>query len=330
MTFHDEDYRGSAADAAAVADHDAARSGLIAWGARAFGALVSVGLAAGLGLWAWQLTVRDVGEVPVVRALDTPMRVAPDDPGGESVEHQGLAVNSVPAEGTVEAPPDELVLAPAPIGLAADDLPVVPAVIAAVPETPQTAETVAEVPIELETERPLSILEALQVAEAEAGGATPAEALVLALSAEEETDPVPLMPVVELPPPSAEGAPVMSFPPRPRPAILPGGPGAPEALLLPASFAAEPAPVVEPVSGAQLAQLGAYDTVAEAQQGWAGLVVENADLLGDRAPMILPAQTGGRNFYRLRVGGFGDLDDARRFCAALGARGADCVPVTAR
>ena len=33
----------------------------------------------------------------------------------------------------------------------------------------------------------------------------------------------------------------------------------------------------------------------------------------------------GRTFYRLRVAGFESRDDARRFCAALLAEGADCI-----
>ena len=68
------------------------------------GALMSVALIDGLGVWGYQLAVRDVSGVPVVRALEGPMRVAPDDPGGEQAEHQGLAVNNVAAEGVAAGP----------------------------------------------------------------------------------------------------------------------------------------------------------------------------------------------------------------------------------
>ncbi|HBS49363.1 MAG TPA: sporulation protein SsgA, partial [Rhodobacteraceae bacterium] len=33
---------------------------------------------------------------------------------------------------------------------------------------------------------------------------------------------------------------------------------------------------------------------------------------------------------RLRAMGFDDISDARRFCSALVAGGADCIPVTTR
>ncbi len=46
--------------------------------------------------------------------------------------------------------------------------------------------------------------------------------------------------------------------------------------------------------------------------------------------MIQKAESGGRTFYRLRAMGFADLSDARRFCSALVAGNADCIPVTTR
>ena len=43
------------------------------------GAALSLALIAGLGYWAYQLVVRDVTGVPVVRALEGPMRIAPTE-----------------------------------------------------------------------------------------------------------------------------------------------------------------------------------------------------------------------------------------------------------
>ncbi len=85
------------------------------------GALLSVALIAGLAVWGYQLAVRDARGVPVVRALAGPMRIAPDDPGGEQMAHQGLAVNNVAAVGEVAAPADRLLLAPRPVELSDED-----------------------------------------------------------------------------------------------------------------------------------------------------------------------------------------------------------------
>ena len=67
------------------------------------GALTSVALIAGVGVWAYKLAVRDVRGVPVVQALEGPARIAPENPGGELALHQGMAVNEIAAEGTAGA-----------------------------------------------------------------------------------------------------------------------------------------------------------------------------------------------------------------------------------
>lgn len=81
------------------------------------GAVASLALVAGLGVWGWNLAVRDVSGVPVVRALEGPMRVAPEDPGGMRASYQGLSVNAV-AAGDPAVVPERIVLAPAPPSLA--------------------------------------------------------------------------------------------------------------------------------------------------------------------------------------------------------------------
>src|SRR6056297_654426 len=87
------------------------------------GALLSLVLILGLAAWGWQLMNRDVSGVPVVRALEGPMRLTPDDPGGRLAEHQGLSVNRIAAEGTAEPPVETIVLAPAPLSLTEEDKP---------------------------------------------------------------------------------------------------------------------------------------------------------------------------------------------------------------
>ena len=83
------------------------------------GAAVSLSLVVGLSVWAWQLTMRDVSGVPVIRALEGPMRIAPEDPGGSQAEHQGLAVNRI-AAGEEAAPATGLTRSPRPTVRPAD------------------------------------------------------------------------------------------------------------------------------------------------------------------------------------------------------------------
>lgn len=71
-------------------------------------------------VWAYRLGVRDAAEVPVIRAVEGPARVRPEDPGGAQFEHQGRAVYG--ALSGEPAAPAEFALAPPPERLAPEDL----------------------------------------------------------------------------------------------------------------------------------------------------------------------------------------------------------------
>lgn len=75
-------------------------------------------------IWMVNLGLRDPHDVPIVRAMEGPSRVAPTDPGGKQALHQGLAVNSVQSEGGVASPSNTVVLAPEPSRLTDDDQPI--------------------------------------------------------------------------------------------------------------------------------------------------------------------------------------------------------------
>jgi cell division septation protein DedD len=66
-------------------------------------------------------------------------------------------------------------------------------------------------------------------------------------------------------------------------------------------------------SGTRLVQLGAFDGEDVARKEWARLEGKF-----------------GRTFYRLRALGFEDEADSRRFCSALVAERAACIPVAVR
>ena len=79
-------------------DHDsfgAAGSGrLIPDGLRRLiGAALFLGVVGAMGLWAYRLGTRDAAEVPIIRAMEGPARIQPEDPGGLRAAHQGLEVN---------------------------------------------------------------------------------------------------------------------------------------------------------------------------------------------------------------------------------------------
>jgi len=319
------------------------------------GAATSVALILGLGVWGYELAVRDVHGVPVVRALEGPARIAPEEPGGEFARHTGLAVNAVAAEGTAAAPAEAIALAPAPAELAPDAVPMGELAEAAMAPAPPAEEPLAATgPAPLEVlPAPLATPAALDPAAAFAG-APPASAPVEPLAEDAVTA------TLEVAPEVPETVPGVAR--SPRPPVRPEGLGTRVAALTvaepaPAAVLSDAAPDLDPVAaavaaavaeaiaapgpaeeldpatlppGTRLVQLGAFDDVATARAEWDAVETRFGPLMAGKDRVIEPADSGGRTFYRLRVAGFTDTADARRFCAALLAEGSACIPAQVR
>jgi hypothetical protein len=302
------------------------------------GAFLSVVLIAGLATWGWKLWVRDVSGVPVVRALEGPMRITPEDPGGLASEYQGLSVNRIAEERIEEDMADRVVLAPQPSvlneeeDLAMADLrpliepapeaapfPAAEAVeVAPAPEFPVTEESegeavsmVASEALAVEAEAPVA------AAEPERSGTDLAVALALGL-AEEDADAQQAVVTVAV----APGVPVVT----PRPAIRPENLQAVSYRPAVAGGTSEIDPASIP-AGTRLVQLGAYGSPEIARAEWDRAIAQFGNYMAGKEPVIQEAQTGGRTFWRLRAMGFEDLADARRFCSVLVSDGANCIPV---
>ena len=69
-------------------------------------------------------------------------------------------------------------------------------------------------------------------------------------------------------------------------------------------------------------QLGAYDNAGVARDGWARASRVYSGFAG-KAPQGMPVKVGGKDYYRLSVGGF-DEAGARRMCAGYRAKGGVC------
>lgn len=300
------------------------------------GALTSVALVVGLGYWGYKLAVRDVNGIPVVRALDAPMRIAPEDPGGVIAAHQGLSVNAIAEIGVASPPADRLVLAPAPVALTAEDE--AGLLVAQVAPVSGRAASMPGLDLSPDLAAPVEPEIALVVEERPAR--TTEDAVLSALAEALGADAVPLsagfgdivMPVIDAPRVVLpKGA--LAASPRPMPR-----PGSPSVASAGASAGAQlaSAPVANEIdgtglsSGTRLVQLGAYDSVDTARREWDRLGARFGDLMIGKTRIVQAAQSGGRTFYRLRANGFADEADQRRFCSALLSEQAACIPVTVR
>ena len=266
------------------------------------GACLSVALVIGLCVWGYNLAMRDVSGVPVVRALEGPMRIAPDDPGGSQAAHQGLAVNSVAGDGAAEAPADRVVLAPAAPELEEEDLP-----------RPELAQ-LEPVDNDPSVTRKPTREELLAMADALAEGVTPLAGTIA--------------------PPTAIPTTIAGVTRSPFPKPRPVGDLTAAAIATDVALAvARPAAEVDASSvpaGTRLVQFGAYDSPDAARAVWDTLEVKFSDFLRGKQRVVQEAKSGGKTFYRLRAMGFADINDARRFCAALVADRQACIPVVVR
>lgn len=300
------------------------------------GALTSIGLIVGLGVWSVDTLTRDVSGVPVVRALEGPMRVQPEDPGGVTADHQGLAVNVVAGSGAAAPPPDRLVLAPRPVDLTDEDLP--PSDLRDLAARPQQSDA--------ERDRRIDQMFAAAQSQSDLNDSGPIK------------QPAPLSPeggsrhaALSAPDPVTRVTPsapkTLSEVPRARATTTDPGDGLPTSLrpqrrpediqarVVMAAVSVQPRPEIDvapedvPV-GTSLAQLGAFGSTDIAVGEWDRLQSRFGDYLTGKQRVIERATSGGRVFYRLRAMGFDDLSDARRFCSAFVAEGTDCVPLVAR
>ncbi|WP_394177186.1 SPOR domain-containing protein [Yoonia maritima] len=280
------------------------------------GAGLSLALILGVSFWGYKLIMRDVSGIPVVRAMEGEMRVLPDNPGGAVASHTGLSVNEVAALGEVGGPEDRLVLAPTTSGLAQEDLDAQPVAEAgemratAAVADPSATLASADVP-ELAT---MEVDEILALADQIAAGADPI--------IDEETTTADTI---------SASVPGVSRSLRPiiRPASLrvvaasapvPAAPAATnsdEVAVSTTNFAA----------GTNLVQLGAFPSPELAATQWALIEGRFDTLIDGKDRVIQVSDQSSGTWYRLRASGFADRAEARRFCAALEAEGADCIAV---
>ncbi|MEX3315243.1 SPOR domain-containing protein [Sulfitobacter sp. PS-8MA] len=295
------------------------------------GAAVSLALVAGIGVWGYKLLVRDVTGIPVVRAVQGEMRVRPEEPGGELARHQGLSVNVVAAEGSAGRPADQLRLAPTPMELQAEDQPVQVAMAAAKSQDAGAEDApLIDASEAIRTGNVQDLVAQLTNGVAPLSGTADAEltdnsvdaAVALAMA---DTGVKPKIVKAVLNAPGVRN----SLRPRNRPA---GG-----AVVTQAALQATPVKAsvsdVDPTTlpaGTRLAQLGAFDSPEVAREQWDRLQGRFGPYLQGKDRVVQKATSGGRVFYRLRALGFQDIADARRFCSALVAENADCIPVVMR
>lgn len=306
------------------------------------GAVVSVGLMVMLAVWGYKLVMRDVSGVPIIRAMEGEARTAPDDPGGQLATRTGLAVNSV-AGGVETRAANQVAIAPDTTRLSEEDV-----AMGDLGATARQPSRESEAPVHLALDPVVATSDAERRAAEELAlsqavtsvvpenegpvneavtdldGHVAAPEAIQAVLAEAAASVAPVTRTVTTSPR-----------PAPRPRRVATAPATIANDATPAAASTQAAAPVQKVSasaitsGAALVQIGAFDSNALAEGEWNRISGKFGGLFSGKAQVIQKAESGGRNFWRLRVAGFENRDEARRFCADLIAGGTDCIPATA-
>lgn len=317
------------------------------------GALASLALVGWLGLWGYDAAMRGAHGVPVIAALKEPMRIQPENPGGEVVDHQGLAINDIAAIGVAAPPAERLMLAPAGVSLTDADVAGLTDPFAPVPD-PTAAMAAAAIAPATGLGPPLapSLAAPGMVGSGLYGLAAPDLALtnparpvlppaqiqtddaVAAALAEALANDAPVADVVSMDAglsPDTLSLPDSGKPTRPR-----ARPGSAAPLVTELGIdgqAPQPVTELDPATlaaGTRLVQLGAFDSPEQARAEWVRMGNAYADLMLGKAMVIQSATSGGRSFYRLRAAGFEGEDASRDFCTEIVERNGSCIPVVHR
>jgi hypothetical protein len=110
--------------------------------------------------------------------------------------------------------------------------------------------------------------------------------------------------------------------PRPRPgSLLNVSMSTTETVIHPALASVE--------TGLAVVQFGTFATETEAFEEWDRLSINLSVILDGRPKYVERIRRNGNEIYRLRLGGFVNIDDASRFCSAVISQ-ENCVPVIAK
>ncbi|MDT2083612.1 MAG: SPOR domain-containing protein [Planktomarina sp.] len=259
------------------------------------GAFISFAVFIGVIGWGAQTLMRDSSGVPVVRALEGPSRMAPVNPGGVPASHQGLTVNQVSSSQKTVLVGELLQLAPGPINLQIDDLPIVKQII-------NEATGLLE----------LKKTDVLEIESAIVEPSTDSDEIIVKLASILTSSTLSSL---------APEAPNVMLNASSRPQVRPNS------WLqtnLPRKVATRGGEV--PL-GTLMVQLGAFSDENTALEAWKRLSERYGDYFVGKEATILNGKISEQEIYRLRVYGFNDINESRRLCTALHGQNAECYPV---
>ena len=279
------------------------------------GAALSLSLLAGAIGWSYQLIVRDINQIPIVRAQLGPLRVAPDNPGGLTAANQGLSVTQLAVN---EKPllSNEIHLAPAAEILNEENLALQ---ITEDVKSNTDDETFEIKEVNAENSLNLTVLSN----EIEAGSRSKEEAILSKVAFSQKKMEIENAVSLALSIADDQLASPTSLRPKIRPMSFNGN------NKTTVDQVATNELMSKPPMGSAMVQLGAFENKNLAKSEWQRFEKLLGSMLISKKMVVQKAESGGKIFYRLRASGFDDISDARQFCTAISDKVA-CIPVVTR
>ena len=278
------------------------------------GAALSLSLLAGAIGWSYKLVVRDINQIPIVRAQLGPLRVAPDNPGGLTAANQGLSVTQLAVN---EKPllSNEINLAPAAEILNEETS---ASLLPEVDKLNQIDATYENKEINAEN---TSLDGSSGAMEAETAPKT--EALLTQAAFSQKKIEIENAVSLALSITSEPDASLTSLRPKTRPMSFHQNRNKNEEHIVSTEL------MYKLPIGSAIVQLGAFDSKSLAESEWQRFEKLLGSILAPKQMIIQKAESGVKIFYRLRASGFNDISDARQFCTAISDKVA-CIPVVTR
>ncbi len=279
------------------------------------GAALSLSLLAGAIGWSYQLIVRDINQIPIVRAQLGPLRVAPDNPGGLTAANQGLSVTQLAVN---EKPllSNEIHLAPAAEILNGDNL--------TLKITEDVKSNKDDEPFEIKEVNAENSLNLKVLSnEIEAVSNSKEEAVLSKVAFSQKKMEIENAVSLALSLADDQVASSTSLRPKIRPKSFHQN----NKISLDQVVYNES--ISEPSMGSAVVQLGAFESKNLAKIEWQRFEELLGSMLISKKMVVQKAESGGKIFYRLRASGFDDISDARQFCTAISDKVA-CIPVVTR
>ena len=259
--------------------------------------LISIFLSGSFLYWGYGAFVQSESKVTIITASDGPLKVLPEDPGGNLASHLGFSVNSVQESGQVAGPSAKIFLAPPAISVQESDL------------RSLSGFGDSNGAIDLKS----SINDALAVIFKDTD--TLNEATFLNLKE------IPIKKdIVEKTTVSKSFARPEKRPIKIVSATLH------KDLVAQIVLNQVKASMVDP-KDELMVHLGSFKNNVLASAHVENFVVRHKGYLTDKTVFLQKSETGGRSIYRMRAIGFSNIAETKKFCAIINSFGNDCMPI---